>query len=166
MKTNAALKIDYVEKPFFSTDIDAFLDRMAGVDLAKKIIARFENSHISGKSKIKLAKSLSRYLELFEFAKEDNIEASIDSFTESFLLLASYAFSAPSIFLHDDGHFRLLWAKDDQQAAFKFLGDYKIRYVIFAKRDGFIARSSGEDTIENIIPLIKFNALEKLVFEK
>jgi hypothetical protein len=178
-KFNFSARNSHLPVDLFS-GLDDFLYKMLLLDKKKTLASdyqqilnekrkRFNKIHrnLKGKETLSFKMFIAviiRFIDLMILSIEDNIEFSLVSRNDAMDFFILDNIKNPAIFLHDDGNFRLMWKNGEEQAAFKFLGHNKIRYVIFAKRNGFIARSSGEDSLDNLIPLVKLNHLEKMVF--
>lgn len=73
----------------------------------------------------------------------------------------------PSIFLLENGNFRVLWKnKFGEQIGLQFLDNGDIQYVMFARRTDRVdlARSYGSDTPESINRFVEANRLRNLIY--
>ena len=108
---------------------------------------------------------LSEQLTLEEYAKridrlrlivrEEGREISKDSEGDFWNFVQRYPFAQTGqVIVTDEGHLRLVWkGSDEAHIGIRFLGDLRVRYVIFNRRAGerALLETSGEDSFDGLI---------------
>lgn len=112
--------------------------------------------------------TLKRIAHLREIADDESILVSESSVKDLHLLLNGWpGANDPSIFLLDNGNFRVVWAsKEGRQIGIQFLGSELVQFVLFARRAGAteVSRSAGRDTLEGVKMQIRSLGLMSLLY--
>ena len=102
-----------------------------------------------------LAGYASRIARLHLIVEEEGGTISEDSERDFWDFVRRYPFTEPGqVVVTSEGHLRLVWkGNDEAHIGIRFLGDRRVRYVIFNRRAGerALIESSGDDTFDGLV---------------
>lgn len=100
-------------------------------------------------------------------ADEEGIDVCVESEHDLWSFLGSVTFTQrPYVTLLDNGNLRAIWKNADyEQIGLQFRGNREVQFVLFSLRtpEGFMARSAGRDTLQNVVRHIDCNDLSRLL---